>query len=458
MGSRLRGNDTYGYSDFAPSDLAILAYFSRSALRRAANSSGELPTRSSPAPVRRSVVSFSLSIATTSGAELVDDRLAACRPGRAGPCRPRSPPRVAGLAEGRRSGRPGWRFGCVTAIGLSLPARMCGMPVEIAPKMRSTLQLIASPTACAEPLVRHVREVDARGVLEQLAGDMLAAAVAGGGVGRASSIFARLITSSTRHRHVGHAISTRPALAAIEIGAKSRSVLNGIFSYTLGIDHQRAVGGARAACSRRARTSPPPPRRCCRRRRCGSRPRRAGRGAPQAVGERAADEVGRAAGRERHEHAHRARRVGLRASALAREDGTAAGTGYIVGFAYLPAERDGAVRRARDVEIEREVLARRLHVAQVALQRIASVDGIRAVERPERLDRLARLRNRERVLRAQAQLRFQVQACHILKQQRRFAHQVARRVDQAARPRELDLHRLEVGDLRAGIGAHPGLE
>src|SRR5688572_6910696 len=117
-----------------------------------------------------------------------------------------------------------------------------------------------------------------------------------------------------------------------------------------------------------------------------------------------------------------------------------------------------AVRRSGDVEIEREMLARGLHVAQVALQRIASIDGIRAVERPERLHRLARLRNCEGVLRAQAQLRFDVQGIALLKNQGGFAHQVARRIDQAARPRELDLHRLEVGHLGAGIGADSLLE
>ena len=46
------------------------------------------------------------------------------------------------------------------------------------------------------------------------------------------------------------------------------------------------------------------------------------------------------------------------------------------------AERMQAERRARNVEIEREVLPHGDHVAQVALQRIACVEALRAVAGP----------------------------------------------------------------------------
>ena len=42
--------------------------------------------------------------------------------------------------------------GMVTAIAFSLPELTCGMPVEMAPKMRSTLHDIASVTAWPNPL------------------------------------------------------------------------------------------------------------------------------------------------------------------------------------------------------------------------------------------------------------------------------------------------------------------
>src|SRR5205809_840369 len=44
----------------------------------------------------------------------------------------------------------------------------------------------------------------------------------------------------------------------------------------------------------------------------------------------------------------------------------------------FPPERHSTKSRARDVEVEREVLVDRLHVAQEALQRVASVDGVGA--------------------------------------------------------------------------------
>src|SRR3954451_17302069 len=73
-------------------------------------------------------------------------------------------------------------------------------------------------------------------------------------------------------------------------------------------------------------------------------------------------------------------------------------------IAVRPAERMQPERRAGDIEIEREMLVHRNHVAQVTLQRIALVDALRAIARPQRLDRLARLVDRERRLGAPVQL------------------------------------------------------
>src|SRR2546426_10199932 len=72
------------------------------------------------------------------------------------------------------------------------------------------------------------------------------------------------------------------------------------------------------------------------------------------------------------------------------------------------AERGQTVRRASDVEAEREVLAHRLQVAQEALQGVAGVDGVGAVAGPQHFHRLARLAHGEGVLRAEAQLGLQV--------------------------------------------------
>src|SRR5919201_2582362 len=123
----------------------------------------------------------------------------------------------------------------------------------------------------------------------------------------------------------------------------------------------------------------------------------------------------------------------------------------------LAAERNCAESGAGDVEIEREMLARSLRVAEKPLQRIAGVDRVRAVAGPKRLYRLARLRDGEGVLRAQAKLGLQI--WHRLRFggavecDRRFAHEVARRIDESARLRHLDLHGLEFRDLGAGVRA-----
>src|ERR1041385_2202875 len=68
----------------------------------------------------------------------------------------------------------------------------------------------------------------------------------------------------------------------------------------------------------------------------------------------------------------------------------------------VAAERVQAEGRARDVEVEREVLVHRDYVAQVALDRVARVEALRAIDGPQRLDRLARLVHRERRLGAPA--------------------------------------------------------
>src|SRR5438105_13034779 len=132
------------------------------------------------------------------------------------------------------------------------------------------------------------------------------------------------------------------------------------------------------------------------------------------------------------------------------------------GIGVLAAERERAVRRAGDVEIEREVLVDRLQVAQVALQRVARVDGVGAVARPQRLDRLACLAHRVGILRAPAQLgvdiRYFVSLRVLFEAEPRLAHEVRRRVDQHSRLGDLDLHRLEVGDLGARIRTNPGFE
>ena len=57
-----------------------------------------------------------------------------------------------------------------------------------------------------------------------------------------------------------------------------------------------------------------------------------------------------------------------------------------------------------DVEVEREVLVDGEQVAQMPLQRVAGVDALCAVARPQRLHRLARLPDRERGVRAEPQL------------------------------------------------------
>src|SRR5712692_4091381 len=80
----------------------------------------------------------------------------------------------------------------------------------------------------------------------------------------------------------------------------------------------------------------------------------------------------------------------------------------------LTTERNGSVSGAGDVEVEREVLTRGLHVAQEALQRVAGVDGVGAVARPQGVDRLARLGHRECVLGSQAKLRLDAQFLIVL--------------------------------------------
>src|SRR6266487_5217794 len=67
-------------------------------------------------------------------------------------------------------------------------------------------------------------------------------------------------------------------------------------------------------------------------------------------------------------------------------------------------EREQAVGCACDVEVEREMLVDGEHVAQMPLQRIAGVEALRPVARPQRLHRLARLVHGESGMRAEAQL------------------------------------------------------
>src|SRR5262249_11124080 len=72
------------------------------------------------------------------------------------------------------------------------------------------------------------------------------------------------------------------------------------------------------------------------------------------------------------------------------------------------AEREQAVGCACDVEVEREVLVDGEHVAQMPLQRIAGVEALRSVARPQRLHRLARLVHGESGPRAEPQLGLEV--------------------------------------------------
>src|SRR5262245_48066584 len=57
----------------------------------------------------------------------------------------------------------------------------------------------------------------------------------------------------------------------------------------------------------------------------------------------------------------------------------------------IAAERVQAEGRARDVEVEGEVLVHRNHVAQMALDRIARIKPLRAIAGPQHLHRLTRL-------------------------------------------------------------------
>src|ERR1700716_2724455 len=128
-----------------------------------------------------------------------------------------------------------------------------------------------------------------------------------------------------------------------------------------------------------------------------------------------------------------------------------------VGIAAI--EREQSVGGAGDVEVEGEVLVDGEHIAQVPLQRIPYVEALRSVAGPQRLHRLARLVDGESGVRPEPQLGLEVGGFIALLRRVKLdgglAQEIARRVDQAARPRHLDLHGLEVGDPRAGIGARP---
>src|SRR5215210_6029869 len=132
------------------------------------------------------------------------------------------------------------------------------------------------------------------------------------------------------------------------------------------------------------------------------------------------------------------------------------------GIGVLAAESNRTVSRAGDVEVEREVLVDGEKVAQVALQRIARVDRVRAVARPEHLDRLPRLAHGKGVLCPPAQfgvdIGHRIALCKSFEAQRRLSHEMRRRIDETARLGNFDLHRLEVCDLRSRIRPDPVLE
>ena len=108
------------------------------------------------------------------------------------------------------------------------------------------------------------------------------------------------------------------------------------------------------------------------------------------------------------------------------------------------------------------MLAHRLQVAQEALQGVAGIDGVGAVAGPQHFHRLARLAHGEGVLRAEAQLGLQVRHLvplrELLERHGGAAHQGDSRIDETARLGDPDLHRLEIGDFRAGVSAKAGLE
>src|SRR5512133_3002216 len=81
----------------------------------------------------------------------------------------------------------------------------------------------------------------------------------------------------------------------------------------------------------------------------------------------------------------------IKAVCLPRDpaSGRRAGSHGRIGVAA--AERGQAVGGPGDVEVEREVLADGEHVAQVPLQRVARVEALRSIARPQGLHRLARL-------------------------------------------------------------------
>ena len=86
-----------------------------------------------------------------------------------------------------------------------------------------------------------------------------------------------------------------------------------------------------------------------------------------------------------------------------------------------------------------------------------SVEALRPVAGPQRLHRLARLVHGESRVRPEPQLGLEVRRFIALRgglqRDRGLAQEIARGIDQAARTGHLDLHGLEVGDPRAGIGA-----
>src|SRR5262245_45232045 len=91
------------------------------------------------------------------------------------------------------------------------------------------------------------------------------------------------------------------------------------------------------------------------------------------------------------------------------------------------------------------------------LQWIAGVEALCPVARPQRFHRLARLIHGESRLGTEPQLGLEVR--HLvalgggLERDGRLAQEVARRVDQAARASDLDLHGLEIRHPCAGVSA-----
>ncbi len=101
------------------------AHFARSASMNWRNSSGELPTGSEPSARMRSRMSGVFRILMSSFVQPRDDRLRQLRGGPITPYQPTTSNPGSASATAGTSGSAAMRFGVVTAIPRSLPARTC---------------------------------------------------------------------------------------------------------------------------------------------------------------------------------------------------------------------------------------------------------------------------------------------------------------------------------------------